>query len=131
MQAGVVTGPIERSTAPKQTSGASVPTPPVHDLNVPYEGTEEYETPTAEILFPPVSSLCCFTIPILLIKKKKKLKGCFSFNLLNSCIGFIYRRHCRHQFKHHYQEWGTTLCITFLLDLQSILLHRMVVELLT
>ena len=53
MQAGVVTGPIERSTAPKPTSGASVPTPPVHDLNVPYEGTEEYETPTAEILFPP------------------------------------------------------------------------------
>lgn len=68
MQAGVVTGPIERSTAPKQTSGAPVPTPPVHDLNVPYEGTEEYETPTAEILFPPVSSFCCFTIHIPLIK---------------------------------------------------------------
>ncbi|RVW66136.1 hypothetical protein CK203_007455 [Vitis vinifera] len=53
VQAGVVTGPIERSNAPKQTSGAPAPTPPVHDLNVPYEGTEEYETPTAEILFPP------------------------------------------------------------------------------
>lgn len=53
VQAGVVTGPIERSIAPKQTSGAPAPTPPVHDLNVPYEGTEEYETPTAEILFPP------------------------------------------------------------------------------
>jgi transcription initiation factor TFIIA large subunit len=54
MQAGAVVGPIERS------SGQNKPTPggpitPVHDLNVPYEGTEEYETPTAEILFPPVS----------------------------------------------------------------------------
>lgn len=54
IQAGAVLGPIERST------GANRPTPggpitPVHDLNVPYEGTEEYETPTAEILFPPVS----------------------------------------------------------------------------
>lgn len=52
IQAGAVLGPIERS------SGANKPTPggpitPVHDLNVPYEGTEEYETPTAEILFPP------------------------------------------------------------------------------
>ncbi|KAL0723757.1 hypothetical protein Bca4012_038356 [Brassica carinata] len=27
--------------------------PLTHDLNVPYEGTEEYETPTAEMLFPP------------------------------------------------------------------------------
>uniref|UniRef100_A0A6N2L4C9 Uncharacterized protein n=1 Tax=Salix viminalis TaxID=40686 RepID=A0A6N2L4C9_SALVM len=29
-----------------------IPTP-VHDLNVPYEGTEEFETPTADLLFPP------------------------------------------------------------------------------
>ncbi|XP_020223841.1 transcription initiation factor IIA large subunit [Cajanus cajan] len=51
MQAGAVFGPIERSTAAKPTPGG--PITPVHDLNVPYEGTEEYETPTAEILFPP------------------------------------------------------------------------------
>ncbi|KAK7272051.1 hypothetical protein RJT34_28419 [Clitoria ternatea] len=51
IQAGVVLGPIERSTAAKPTPGG--PITPVHDLNVPYEGTEEYETPTAEILFPP------------------------------------------------------------------------------
>ncbi|KAK7261512.1 hypothetical protein RIF29_27826 [Crotalaria pallida] len=51
MQAGVILGPIERTTAPKPTPGG--PITPVHDLNVPYEGTEEYETPTAEILFPP------------------------------------------------------------------------------
>ncbi|XP_050238500.1 transcription initiation factor IIA large subunit-like [Mercurialis annua] len=44
MQAGVVCGPIERSSGINK---------PVHDLNVPYEGTEEYETPTADILFPP------------------------------------------------------------------------------
>ncbi|KAF7805427.1 transcription initiation factor IIA large subunit-like [Senna tora] len=51
IQAGVILGPIERSTAAKPTPGG--PITPVHDLNVPYEGTEEYETPTAEILFPP------------------------------------------------------------------------------
>ncbi|XP_044506584.1 transcription initiation factor IIA large subunit-like [Mangifera indica] len=49
MQAGVVSGPIDRSSVPKPAPGVT----PVHDLNVPYEGTEEYETPTAEILFPP------------------------------------------------------------------------------
>ncbi|XP_027181431.1 transcription initiation factor IIA large subunit-like isoform X1 [Coffea eugenioides] len=49
MQAGAILGPIERSSAPKATPGVT----PVHDLNVPYEGTEEYETPTADMLFPP------------------------------------------------------------------------------
>lgn len=58
IQAGVVIGPIERTGAPKPLPGGAVP-PTVHDLNVPYEGTEEYETPTAEMLFPPVS-LCFF-----------------------------------------------------------------------
>ncbi|KAH1145377.1 hypothetical protein GYH30_041231 [Glycine max] len=51
MQAGAVLGPIERSSAAKATPGG--PITPVHDLNVPYEGTEEYETPTADMLFPP------------------------------------------------------------------------------
>ncbi|KAK6935807.1 Transcription factor IIA, alpha/beta subunit [Dillenia turbinata] len=51
MQAGAILGPIERSSAPKPAAPGA-PTP-VHDLNVPYEGTEEYETPTAEMLFPP------------------------------------------------------------------------------
>lgn len=53
MQAGVICGPIERNSAQKLTPGGTIN--PVHDLNVPYEGTEEYETPTAEMLFPPVS----------------------------------------------------------------------------
>ncbi|KAL2898925.1 TFIIA-alpha and beta-like factor [Bienertia sinuspersici] len=51
MQAGAVLQPSERPQVPKATPGAGVT--PVHDLNVPYEGTEEYETPTAEMLFPP------------------------------------------------------------------------------
>lgn len=53
MQAGSILGPIERSAAPRLAPGG--PITPVHDLNVPYEGTEEYETPTADMLFPPVS----------------------------------------------------------------------------
>ncbi|KAF8396811.1 hypothetical protein HHK36_018444 [Tetracentron sinense] len=51
MQCGVVSGPIERSSLPRPSGG---PITPVHDLNVPYEGTDEYETPTADLLFPPV-----------------------------------------------------------------------------
>ncbi|KAL2328780.1 hypothetical protein Fmac_022207 [Flemingia macrophylla] len=51
LQAGAIVGPIERSVPPKPTPGG--PITPVHDLNVPYEGPEEYETPTAEMLFPP------------------------------------------------------------------------------
>lgn len=55
MQAGVIHGPIERTVIPRMPPGGAGA--PVHDLNVPYEGTEEYETPTAELLFPPVSIL--------------------------------------------------------------------------
>ncbi|XXG54500.1 hypothetical protein AAC387_Pa03g2364 [Persea americana] len=49
MQCGAICGPIDRTSVPK----APGQLPPVHDLNVPYEGPEEYETPTAEMLFPP------------------------------------------------------------------------------
>ncbi|XP_042428095.1 transcription initiation factor IIA large subunit-like isoform X1 [Zingiber officinale] len=49
IQCGAISGNIDRPAL--QKNGA--PTP-VHDLNVPYEGPlEEYETPTAEMLFPP------------------------------------------------------------------------------
>ncbi|KAK3018625.1 hypothetical protein RJ639_003494 [Escallonia herrerae] len=51
MQAGAILGPIDRTSAMKPTPGG--PITPVHDLNVPYEGPEEYETPTADLLFPP------------------------------------------------------------------------------
>ncbi|GMI81758.1 hypothetical protein like AT1G07480 [Hibiscus trionum] len=52
MQAGAIVGPIERSSGQKQPAPGG-PITPVHDLNVPYQGTEEYETPTADMLFPP------------------------------------------------------------------------------
>ncbi|KAK4719997.1 hypothetical protein R3W88_018335 [Solanum pinnatisectum] len=51
MGAGAILGTIERNSAAKGTPGG--PITPVHDLNMPYEGNEEYETPTADILFPP------------------------------------------------------------------------------
>lgn len=52
MQAGAIVGPIDRSAVAKSMApGATSNT--VHDLNVPYEGPEEYETPTADLLFPP------------------------------------------------------------------------------
>ncbi|OIW08645.1 hypothetical protein TanjilG_03321 [Lupinus angustifolius] len=62
IQAGVILGPIERSSAPKPTPGG--PITPVHDLNMPYEGTEEYETPTAEILFPPTPAQTPIQTPL-------------------------------------------------------------------
>ncbi|PIN05291.1 RNA polymerase II transcription initiation factor TFIIA, large chain [Handroanthus impetiginosus] len=52
MQAGAVLA-IDRSATQKAAAGGPVTPNPVHDLNVPYEGTEEYETPTADLLFPP------------------------------------------------------------------------------
>ncbi|KVI03641.1 Transcription factor IIA, alpha/beta subunit [Cynara cardunculus var. scolymus] len=52
MQAGAIVGPIDRSSVAKSmVPGAASNT--VHDLNVPYEGPDEYETPTADLLFPP------------------------------------------------------------------------------
>ncbi|KAH0457340.1 hypothetical protein IEQ34_012655 [Dendrobium chrysotoxum] len=47
MQCGVISPNMERPSLQKQTG----PITPVHDLNVP--PVEEYETPTAEMLFPP------------------------------------------------------------------------------
>lgn len=55
MQAGGILGPVERSSSIKSTT--PTPSNAVHDLNVPYEGPDEYETPTADLLFPPVSYL--------------------------------------------------------------------------
>jgi hypothetical protein len=70
VQVGAISGNIERPSASRQPSQVN----PVHDLNVPYEGpTEEYETPTAEMLFPPVivtplfflSHFSIFFIPVV------------------------------------------------------------------
>lgn len=51
MQAGAVLQPSERPAVPRTAPGAGIT--PVHDLNMPYEGTEEFETPTADMLFTP------------------------------------------------------------------------------
>lgn len=64
VEAGAVSAPIERSSSMKQTPGGSIA--PVHDLNVPYEGTE-YETPTADMLFPPVSFSDVVLLPSLVL----------------------------------------------------------------
>lgn len=48
MQSGAI-----QATAETSFSRGVYASTPVHDLNVPYEATEEYQTPTAEMLFPP------------------------------------------------------------------------------
>ncbi|AQK84828.1 Transcription factor IIA alpha/beta subunit [Zea mays] len=55
LHCGAISGNIERTKAAAASAGGtSGTTPPVHDLNVPYEATsEEYATPTADMLFPP------------------------------------------------------------------------------
>lgn len=52
LQCGAISSNTERPPVQKQVAPGGIT--PVHDLNVPYEGPmEEYETPTAEMLFPP------------------------------------------------------------------------------
>uniref|UniRef100_A0A452YAB8 Transcription initiation factor IIA subunit 1 n=1 Tax=Aegilops tauschii subsp. strangulata TaxID=200361 RepID=A0A452YAB8_AEGTS len=57
LHCGAISGNIDRNRAPPASAGGAPgagATPPVHDLNVPYEATsEEYATPTADMLFPP------------------------------------------------------------------------------
>ncbi|XP_044949220.1 transcription initiation factor IIA subunit 1-like [Hordeum vulgare subsp. vulgare] len=55
LHCGATSGTIGRNRAPPAGAPAGAgATPPVHDLNVPYEATyEEYATPTADLLFPP------------------------------------------------------------------------------
>ncbi|CAI9262266.1 unnamed protein product [Lactuca saligna] len=51
MQAGAIVGPIDRSVLAKSMAPRATLND-VHDLNVPYEGPEEYETYNANLLFP-------------------------------------------------------------------------------
>uniref|UniRef100_A0ACD5TPF4 Uncharacterized protein n=1 Tax=Avena sativa TaxID=4498 RepID=A0ACD5TPF4_AVESA len=57
LHCGAISGNIDRTRPPAPSAGGAPgagATPPVHDLNVPYEATsEEYATPTADMLFPP------------------------------------------------------------------------------
>ncbi|KAL4558201.1 hypothetical protein LXL04_036399 [Taraxacum kok-saghyz] len=52
MQTGAILSSIDRSASAKFPA-VEAPANTVRDLNVPYEGREEYETPTADLLFPP------------------------------------------------------------------------------
>jgi transcription initiation factor TFIIA large subunit len=56
LHCGAISGSIDRPKSTAASGGAATgATPTVHDLNVPYEATsEEYATPTADMLFPPV-----------------------------------------------------------------------------
>lgn len=90
---GAISSTAERSNIAKASGSIT----PVHDLNVPYEGpTEEYETPTAEMLFPPVSTLFW-------------LRWIFSLGLglidfFNQFMHFGPRPPCKLPFQLHYQE---------------------------
>jgi transcription initiation factor TFIIA large subunit len=55
LHCGAISGNIDRTKAAAASAGGTTgTTPPVHDLNVPYEATsEEYATPTTDMLFPP------------------------------------------------------------------------------
>ncbi|GMH07395.1 hypothetical protein Nepgr_009235 [Nepenthes gracilis] len=77
MQVGAIVSPSGRSSAPKSAPGG--PVTPVHDLNVPYEGTEEYETPTAEMLFPPT--------PLVQTPIQTPLPGTFDGSMYNIPTG--------------------------------------------
>lgn len=92
LQCGAISGNMERPPIQKQLAAGGIT--PVHDLNVPYEGPlEEYETPTAEMLFPPVSSVLeGESIPTELSVRD-------SVMLLFGC-----RLQCRHQFQLHCLE---------------------------
>jgi hypothetical protein len=57
MQAGAIEGPAtQEGGIPAMTKAGNLTTQ-VHDLNVPYEATDEFQTPTMDLLFPPVRFL--------------------------------------------------------------------------
>jgi transcription initiation factor TFIIA large subunit len=58
-QSGAISGGAvqEPAAIPAPKSGAPQPSPNVHDLNVPYEATEDYEAPEDDMPYPPVSWL--------------------------------------------------------------------------
>ncbi|KAI3818171.1 hypothetical protein L1987_11974 [Smallanthus sonchifolius] len=52
MQAGAIVGLIDRSVVAKSMAPGAARSNTVPDLNVPYEGPKEYETPTVDLIFP-------------------------------------------------------------------------------
>jgi hypothetical protein len=59
-QSGAISGGAvqEPAAIPAPKSGAPQPSPNVHDLNVPYEVTDDYEAPADDMPYPPVNWLC-------------------------------------------------------------------------
>ncbi len=58
-QSGAISGGAvqEPAAIPAPKSGAPQPSPNVHDLNVPYEVTDDYEAPADDMPYPPVNWL--------------------------------------------------------------------------
>lgn len=101
VQLGAITGNIERPSASRQPGQVN----PVHDLNVPYEGpTEEYETPTAEMLFPPVTTL--FHYLLLKLFTLFPVGSQIMFAIILILIIVSRRHHCKPQVRLHCRVWS-------------------------
>lgn len=94
-QSGEVSGLVPRPSARRSSVG-------VHDLNVPYAGSEVYQTPTADLLFPLVM-LC--GIVVWLSREDGVVKR------LILGIFFVCRRLSRHQSKLHCRAMLISSCI--------------------
>ena len=98
MHCGAISGNIDRNRAPPAGASAGGATPPVHDLNVPYEATsEEYATPTADMLFPPVRQNPSIIPPNW---PRSMWSTC---RVLMGLVVFGCRRRCRPRSRHHFQ----------------------------
>jgi len=110
LHCGAISGNIDRTKASAASAGGTTgSTPPVHDLNVPYEATsEEYATPTADMLFPPVRLNPLIALKNCLIYAIGKL-GC---EVLKGLVVFVCRRRCRRRSRLLFQG-RTQGCTTY------------------
>ncbi|CAM6049281.1 unnamed protein product [Sphagnum compactum] len=66
LMGGAVHEPEPAATTPAaQKPGAPQPSPNVHDLNVPYEATEDYEAPEDDMPYPPVPTVTSTGQPVM------------------------------------------------------------------
>ncbi|CAK9227340.1 unnamed protein product [Sphagnum troendelagicum] len=66
LMGGAVHEPEPASTTPAaQKPGAPQPSPNVHDLNVPYEATDDYEAPEDDTPYPPVPTVTSTGQPVM------------------------------------------------------------------
>ncbi|KAH9575621.1 hypothetical protein CY35_01G120400 [Sphagnum magellanicum] len=66
-QSGAISGGAvqEPAAIPAPKSGAPQPSPNVHDLNVPYEVTDDYEAPADDMPYPPVPTVTSTGEPVM------------------------------------------------------------------